>query len=93
MKCSIVLDQRNFEFHKSFFPCLIIGANKSGASYFSISLIANLISEGFKVIFFTAFPMAKEELLNQIGTKALYEVKNEADIQMMPRDKTIIVKS
>jgi hypothetical protein len=54
------------DFKESDFPMLISGAEKSGASFFSISLIAGLLNKGMKVLFFSAFPTAKEEFRRQI---------------------------
>lgn len=93
MTNTITLDNKNFEFNESFLPCIVTGACKSGASYFSVSLIANLIKNGSKIIFFTAFPMAKEELFNQIGDSQTFEVTGKSDINKIPQDKTIVVKS
>jgi len=39
----ITLDNVEFEFIVNYLPCLIIGACQSGASYFSVSLIARLM--------------------------------------------------
>ncbi len=89
----ISLNNKEFQFTESFLPCLVIGADGSGASYFSISLIAKLIQQGSKVIFFTAFPMAKEELLYQIGDKQLFDITTTSDIKHAPHDKSIIIQS
>lgn len=93
MNNSITLNNQDFEFNESLLPCLVTGAYKSGASYFSVSLVANLIKHGTKLIFFTAFPMAKEELFNQINIWEIFEVTSKSDINKLPKDKTIIVKS
>ncbi|MCX6757520.1 MAG: hypothetical protein NTZ44_01390 [Candidatus Nomurabacteria bacterium] len=93
MSNKITLDNKDLEFNESFLPCLVIGADKSGASYFSVTLAGKLIQQGSKVIYFTAFPMAKEELLNQIGNERTFDVLNEIDIANIPEDKSIIVQS
>lgn len=93
MTNKITLNDQAFTFKESFLPCLISWARKSWASYFSVSLIGNLIEQGAKVIFFTAFPMAKEELLHQIGNNKTFEVINQSDIQNIPQDKSIIIES
>jgi hypothetical protein len=89
----ITLDNKDFQFDESFLPCLVTGACKSGASYFSVSLVGNLIEQGSKVIFFTAFLMAKEELFKQIGANKTFEVTNEEEINDIPQDKSIIIQS
>jgi hypothetical protein len=89
----ITLDHKDFQFNESFLPCLVTGACKSGASYFSVSLIGSLVEQGSKVIFFTAFPMAKEELIHQVGNNKTFEITNEEQIQSIPQDKSIIIQS
>lgn len=89
----ITLDNNEFQFNESLLPCLVTGIEKSGASYLSICLISNLIQLGSKVIFFTAFPMAKEELLKQVNPKELFEVTSEDDIASIPSDFSVLVQS
>lgn len=93
MKNKITLDNKPFKFTESFLPCLITWADKSWASFFSICLVSNLIQDWNKVIFFTAFPMAKEELLSQIWKEKTYEINKESDIKTIPNDKSIIIQS
>lgn len=93
MPNKITLDNKPFNFRDSFLSCLITWADKSWASFFSICLISNLIQQWSKAIYFTAFPMAKEELLNQIWKEKLYEINKESDIKAIPKDKSIIVQS
>lgn len=93
MSNQITIDDKELLFDETFLPCLVTGAHKSWASYFSVSLIANLIQQWSKVIFFTAFPMAKEELLHQIGNNKTFEVRNESDIKNIPQDKSILIES
>lgn len=93
MKNKITLDNKPFNFTDSFLPCLITWANKSWASFFSICLISNLIQQWSKVIFFTAFPMAKEELLNQIWNDKFYEINKKTHLNNIPNDKSIIIQS
>lgn len=89
----ITLDNKPFKFTKSFLPCLVTWAEKSWASFFSICLISNLIQQWFKAIYFTAFPMAKDELLNQIWKENFYEIDKKSDLNNIPNDKSIIIKS
>lgn len=93
MPNKITLDNKPFKFTESFLPCLITWADKSWASFFSICLISNLIQQWSETIFFTAFPMAKEELLNQIWNEKLYEINKKSDIRTIPNDKSIIIQS
>jgi len=89
----IILDNKLFQFKESFLPCLVIWACKSWASYFSVTLVANLINQWYKIIFFTAFPMAKEELLNQIWSNKTFDITKITDFKYIPQDKSIIIQS
>lgn len=93
MNKAILLDGYPFDFHTWLLPCLVTGASRSGASYFSVSLIAKLIKQWLKVIFFSAYPMARDELLQQIWPGFCYEVVDAEDIVSMPRDRSILIQS
>lgn len=62
----ILLNKRTFNFSKGDLPCLISGKRGVGASQFTVSMAVNLLKQGNKILFFTAFPMATENLLSQI---------------------------
>ena len=89
----LTLDNKDFQFNESLLPCLVTGARKSGASYFSVSLIGQLITQGIKVIFFTAFPMAKEELIHQVWKDKIFEITSKEQIREIPENKSIIIQS
>jgi hypothetical protein len=63
----ILINDKEVVFNKENFPMLINGADKSGASFFSISLLVNLFENREKVLFFSAFDPAKEEFRKQLG--------------------------
>ena len=60
---------------------------------FSVTMVANLINQWSKVIFFTAFPMAKQELLAQIWTDKTFDITQKTDSENIPQDKSIIIQS
>lgn len=93
MLTQITLNNKEFQFNESLLPCLVIWVHKSWASYFSVTLIANLINQWSKVIFFTAFPMAKQELLAQIWTDKTFDITQKTDSENIPQDKSIIIQS
>ena len=62
----ILVNDQEIVFNKEDFPMLINGADKSGASFFSISLLANLFENGEKVLLFSAYDPAKEEFRKQL---------------------------
>lgn len=61
----ILIDNIKVNFSKNEFPILIHGAEKTGASFFSVCLLANLLKSGIKTFLFSAYPMAKEEFRKQ----------------------------
>jgi hypothetical protein len=89
----ITLDNKPFVFDESFLPCIITGAEGSGASNFSIALVASLINRQIKVIFFTAFPMAKENLFAQIGKDNVQLINGKNDLHSISEDSSLVVKS
>jgi hypothetical protein len=48
-------------------PILISGKEGSGASFFSLCLIADFLRRGHKILFFSAFPAAKMDLMRQMS--------------------------
>jgi len=66
MDIDILINGEKAEFSDSDFPLLISGAEKRGVSFFSVCLMAKLANSGRKIIFFSAYPSAKEELRKQL---------------------------
>jgi hypothetical protein len=60
------LEDNKFRFTTENLPCLIHGIEHSGASQFTVSVIADLYKQGFKILFLSGYPMAREELVSQI---------------------------
>ncbi len=60
-------------------PVMVHGREGSGASLFSITLAVSLYTSGNKLLVFTAYPMAREEFMNQIENpeKVFYLDKEE----------------
>jgi len=85
------------DFTEQDLPMLIHGMSRAGASLFSIAVIANLFLSGKKVLFFTAYPMAKDEFTTQIqGTgkeNDVFYLGNTSDIKRASDYEVIIVKS
>jgi hypothetical protein len=65
---NILINDENADFSLHDLPILISGAEKTGSSFFTVSLLANLLKNGHKVILFSAYSAAKEEFRNQIDT-------------------------
>lgn len=69
MADKILLDNKNLKIEEKDLPCLITYGEKVGGSHFTISMVANLFLKGSKIIFLTAYPMAKDNFLKQIKGK------------------------
>jgi len=73
-------------------PCLITYAEKSGGSHFSIVMLADLFNNGSKILFFSAFPMARDNFLGHIkGGEDVSYVTKENDLKN--DSKIIIIES
>ncbi|MEI6835534.1 MAG: hypothetical protein WCK59_01760 [Candidatus Falkowbacteria bacterium] len=64
---NVLLNNQKINFNSNDFPMLISGTEKTGSSFFSVCLLAELLKNGYKVLFLSAYPMAKEEFRKQIG--------------------------
>lgn len=80
---NILLDDKKVDFSLNDLPILISGAEKTGSSFFTVCLLANLLKSGHKVIFFSAHPAAKEEFRSQAGVNLenalIIDSENEDD--------------
>ncbi|MGE5426014.1 MAG: hypothetical protein ACM3PZ_02985 [Bacillota bacterium] len=66
---NILINDEKVDFSLNDLPILISGAEKTGSSFFTVCLLANLLKNGHKVILFSAHPAAKEEFKSQIGNE------------------------
>ncbi len=78
-------------------PLLIHGASKDGASLFTIAALADLFLQNNKILYFTAFPMARDEFLHQIedtedGNRP-FDLINESETKEASGSQGVIVKS
>lgn len=89
----ILLNKKEYKFSINDLPCLIHGKEGSGASFFSVFLISKLFQAGNKILFFTAYPMAKEELQNQIGNQGGVDFIEKGFQIKNANSKAIIMKS
>jgi hypothetical protein len=88
-----VYTKKEIKFTKENLAMLIHGKEHSGASLLSVSLVAGLHNAGSKLCIFTAFPMAKEEFLEQIKNKEkVFYLENEKDLEEALKFQAIIVQ-
>lgn len=66
MTHSLLLNNHPFQADENYLPCLITYGEKVGGSHFSIVLVTNLFQQGSKLLFFTAYPMARDDFMEQI---------------------------
>ncbi|MFA6515145.1 MAG: hypothetical protein WCT42_02685 [Candidatus Paceibacterota bacterium] len=62
----VLLNWEPYTLKEDNLPCLITYGKHMGGSHLSIVLIANLFLQGSKILFLTAYPMARDNFLNQI---------------------------
>ncbi len=87
-------NSEKIEFKSSDLPMLIHGKDKTGSSLFSITVAAHLHIQGNKLLIFTAYSMAKDEFLLQVGSDAsVFYLENIDDISKAQEYQTIIIKS
>lgn len=75
----IILNKEIFDVSSCELPCLIHGENKSGASFFTMKWTKELVEAGQKVLFYSAFPQAKEFLLSECPDEAVVIKKPEIE--------------
>lgn len=88
--------QNNIEidFSVNDLPMVVHGREHSGSSLFSITMAAHLHNQGNKILMFTAYPMATEEFLKQVGEDAsVCFLENWTQIEESQGYQTIIVQS
>lgn len=95
MPRNIVLNGISYSFGEKNLPCLITYREGGGGSQMSITLVADLFLRGYKLLMLTAYPMAKENFLEQIkGREAdLLCIEKEEDLRNADKYQAIIIKS
>ena len=61
-----LLNNKEYHIGEDGLPCLIHYTPKSGGSHFSVAMVADLFLRGSKILFLTAYPMAKDNFMQQI---------------------------
>ena len=103
MSDKILLNKEITHFSEKDLPCLITYTEKTGGSHFSITMVADLFLSGSKILFLTAYPMAKENFLEQIvvdhskiafvsSTQELEKAKNTQVIILESGNETLFIE-
>ncbi len=73
---NIQLNGNPTSFSTTDLPALITGAEKHGASHFSLCLMVDLFRHGHKVLVFSAYPAAKDDFKVMLTAKELERVES-----------------
>lgn len=66
MASEVFLNEELYHLSELDLPCLVSYTEKTGGSYLTITAVADLFLRGSKILFLTAYPMAKDNFLEQI---------------------------
>ena len=93
MADTILLNNQPYHIQEADLSCLIHYGEKSGGSHFSVTMIADLFLSGSKILFITAYPMARENFMKQVaGHEEKVDYVTHAD-QIDPGKQAIILES
>ncbi len=74
-------------------PYLIHGNEKSGASYFTTSLAADLFNKGHKIIFLHGYPMAEQQFILQIAQpETITHVNDESTLSLLSSKRALLIQ-
>lgn len=91
----IVLNKEPFVFKEENLPCLVHYGEGMGGSHLSIVFVAQLFLSGSKILFLTAYPMAKEKFLEQIGDdhSNVAFINSIEDLEKFKETQALIIES
>lgn len=93
MQKKLLLANSLFHISSQDLPCLIHGNHGSGASLFSVSVVADLVGQGKKVLMISGYHMARDELLEQMkDSDSLVLIENEEQIQLAASKQIVCIK-
>ncbi len=94
MSEKLVLNNEPYIISENDLPCLVTYGEHMGGSHLSITLVANLFLSGSKILFLTAYPMARENFLAQIGqTSDVTFVDSISELEKSLNAQAIVLKS
>jgi hypothetical protein len=95
MAYDILLNKKVFHFKEGGLPCLVHYEEKTGGSQFTVALIVDLFLRGSKILFFTAYPMAKDNFFEQTkGSESkIFFAENKKQLIEAQKYQAIILKS
>lgn len=95
MADTILLNKQPYRIKESELPCLVAYREHMGGSHLSVILVASLFLQGSKILFLTAYPMAKENFLQQVGPdhSKIAFVNSLSELHEAKNTQAIILKS
>lgn len=95
MKNQILLNGEAYSVSETDLPYLVTYGEKAGGSHFTITLVKDLFLSGSKILFLTAFPMARDNFLSQIGEdhSAIAMVNSVSELEVVKDKQVIILES
>lgn len=93
MADQILINDRIYRVKENDLPCLITYTEKSGGSHFSISMLVDLFLQGQKILFLTAYPMAKDNFFEQIKGHENKTYYITVEQQLDEKNQAIILES
>ncbi len=101
---SILLNNNQFTFTATNLPLLIHGKDKAGASLFTVTVAADLFSQGYKMLILSGYHMARDEFYQQVKglpfqENILFYTKEESNLflgaldQPDIQERIIIIKN
>lgn len=95
MAYKILLNNKEYHFSEDCLPCLVHYKEKQGGSQFTVTLVADLFLQGSKILFLTAYPMAKDNFFEQTkGMESkIFFVDDKKKLSDAQNYQAIILKS
>lgn len=93
IKMKIIANNQEYNFSKDDLPLLIAGQDGVGASLFSIFVATQLFKSGHKIIFFTAYPAAKEEFKKILNESELEDCEFVNSANEIHGKRAIVINS
>ncbi len=91
----ILLNNEQYESSEADLPCLITYGEKTGGSQFTMTLTSNLFLGGSKILILTAYPMARDNFMEQIQGREgdVAYVESVEQLEQNKDAQAIILKS
>jgi hypothetical protein len=89
----IHLNNNYFQFTENDLPCLIHYSEGTGSSHFSVTMVADLFLSGSKILFLTAYHMAKDNFIEQVKGRENDVLFVTSRDQLTTNKQAIIIES